>query len=225
MHGVGAVRAAQAPPRFHAACRGARAFPGDAGDRCAGDADRGRLPARTEQGPIARVARDAQPSRTFSRRASTSSWPGSGATPGRGGPDGSVDSLGSHLSRAALQRLLTTHSAGDRCAGRSLRATWDLTALTCECPQEDLGGSSDPRALFLGPAPSRTSQWDLGGGSECGETPEEGLHNYWCVKWWVPPGAPVGGYERAGERPLRVSWVPIQLPGLILGSTRRRWGL
>lgn len=135
-----------------------------------------------------------------------------------------MDPQSSHLSPAVLQRLRTKRSAGDRCALKSVRATWALTALTRECPQEDLGSGSDQGALFLGPAPSQTSQWDLGGGSGCGETPPDGLRNYWCVKWWEPPGAPVGGYGRAGERPLRVSWVPIQLPGRILGSTRRHWG-
>lgn len=146
-HGVGVSRVARALPGFRAACRGARALPGDAGDRCAGDADRGLLPARTEPGPIARVARDVRPSRTFSRCASTGSWPGSGATPRWGGPDRAVDPLSSHLSRVALQRLSTTHSAGDRCARRSLRATWALTALTRECLELDLGGSSGRRTI------------------------------------------------------------------------------
>lgn len=97
-HGVGAAQAARALPGSLAACLGVRALLGDAGDRCVGDAGRGRRPGRIEPGPATRAARVARPSQTLSGRASTRGSQGPGETPRRRGPDGAAGPLSSHLS-------------------------------------------------------------------------------------------------------------------------------
>jgi hypothetical protein len=86
--GGGGRRAGPGPPGqpehrgSRAACRGARALPGAAGDSWAGVAGRGRRPARTEPGPGARGARGARPSRARRGLSGRASAPSRAQSPG-----------------------------------------------------------------------------------------------------------------------------------------------